>query len=84
MVGLLWYDDSPNRDLRKKVALAVVAYRKKHREMPGVCYVHPSALNGNKKLRVGKVEVIGKRSVLRDHFWVGREEQPATKRSKKR
>ena len=76
--GLLWYDDSPGRDLADKVGRAAQRYRQKFGAAPDVCYVHPSALgsNGNGKVRkVGKVRVASLPSVLRHHFWLGREEK---------
>jgi hypothetical protein len=76
--GLLWYDDSPGRDLADKVGRAAQRYRQKFGAAPDVCYVHPSALgsNGNGKVRkVGEVRVASLPSVLRHHFWLGREEK---------
>jgi hypothetical protein len=43
--GLLWYDDSSQRDLGEKVRLAARRYKRKFGVSPDVCYVHPSALN---------------------------------------
>ena len=75
MVGLLWYDDNPGRDLAEKVGRAVRRYRQKFSEQPNMCYVHPSALAGNgDTAQVAGVEVSAGRVVLRHHFWVGVEE----------
>lgn len=72
--GLLWYDDDPRLDLAEKVQKAVRRYRKKFGAAPDACYVHPSALNGNGKMKeVGGVRVMVLPSVLRHHFWLGRE-----------
>jgi hypothetical protein len=74
--GLLWYDDS-GRDLAEKVGRAARRYRQKFGAAPDACYVHPSALNGNGKMKeVGGVRVMVLPSVLRHHFWLGREEKP--------
>jgi len=71
--GLLWYDDS-GRDLADKVGQAARRYRKKFGAPPDACYVHPSALKGNGKVKdVGGVRVMALPSVLRHHFWLGRE-----------
>ena len=69
-VGLLWYDDSP-KTLAQKVALAVVAYKRKFGEIPTTCYVHKSA--SEEKQQVGPVEVAPLRTVLKHHLWVGQE-----------
>jgi hypothetical protein len=71
--GLLWYDDS-GRDLAEKVGQAARRYRKKFGATPDACYVHPSTLKGNGKVKkVGGVRVMASPSVLRHHFWLGRE-----------
>ncbi len=46
MIGLLWFDDDPNRDLKQKVGNAAKRYAEKFGRQPTVCYVHPSMLNG--------------------------------------
>jgi hypothetical protein len=82
--GLLWYDDNPGRDLAAKIGPAVRRYRQKFGVAPNVCYVHASALasagsprpggNGHER-QVDGVRVAPLPSVLRHHFWVGREEK---------
>lgn len=71
-VGLLWYDDSP-KTLAQKVALAVIAYKRKFGEMPNRCFVHKSALD--EKEQVGPVEVVPWPTVLKFHFWIGQEKE---------
>ncbi|MCP4544228.1 MAG: hypothetical protein GY832_44515 [Chloroflexi bacterium] len=74
--GLLWFDADPKRDLAEKIGRAVKKYKQKHGESPNVCYVHPSALSDNDKLKtVDGVRVSSRRSVLLHHFWIGREEK---------
>lgn len=74
--GLLWYDDDPERDLAEKIGRAARRYRKKFGAPPDACYVHPSALKGNGKMQqVGHVRVTPLPSILRSHFWLGREEE---------
>lgn len=46
MIGLLWFDDDPNRDLKQKVGNAARRYTEKFGRQPTVCYVHPSMLDG--------------------------------------
>jgi hypothetical protein len=73
-VGLLWYDDDPGRDLAQKVGRAVRRYRQKYGRQPNVCYVHPSVLEKNER-HLGKMKVAALTSVLRNHFWIGEEEE---------
>jgi len=70
--GLLWYDDS-SRPLAQRVAIAVARYVQKMNSKPNVCYVHPAALMAEPLDKLGPVAVKPLRSVLRHHFWVGRE-----------
>jgi len=84
--GLLWYDDDPGRELAEKVGRAARRYRQKFGAAPDICYVHPLALRGNGDndgQKVGQVHVAPLSSVLRHHFWLGREEKGRTKRKKK-
>lgn len=70
--GLLWYDDS-GRGLEAKVAGAARRYRRKFRSDPDTCYVHPSMLKDGKSVNVDGVRVVTLPTVLRHHFWLGRE-----------
>jgi hypothetical protein len=74
--GLLWYDDDPDRSLIEKVRRATQRYSKKFGAPPDACYVHPSVLKDNGRVKeVGGVRVMALPSVLRHHFWLGREEK---------
>lgn len=73
--GLLWYDDNPTTTLQEKTALAAVHYRKKLGYLPNTCYVHPSTLNGQKTSHAGDILIAPLPTVLRHHFWLGREER---------
>ena len=84
--GLLWYDDNPGRDLAEKIRPASRRYRQKFGTAPEVCYVHPSTLTGStdgKVKQVGGVRVASLPSVLRHHFWLGREEKRRRRRTAK-
>jgi hypothetical protein len=73
-VGLLWFDDDPRRSLEDKVLKAALRYRRKYGHSPNLCFVHPSVFSGGGDRRVrkaGGVEIHSRRSVLRDHFWLG-------------
>lgn len=82
--GLLWFDDDPRKQLEEKVQRAAMHYERKHGQPPTLCFVHPSAFNGNGKRgkqddrcgrrgvkKAGGVEIRPGRSVLPDHFWLG-------------
>jgi len=76
--GLLWFDDDPRRELEDKVLRAAAYYERKYGQAPDLCFVHPSAFNGNGKRQVkkaGAVEIRPGRTVLRHHFWLGMAEQ---------
>jgi hypothetical protein len=73
-VGLLWFDDDPQRELEQKVLRAATHYEHKYGRLPDLCFVHPSALGGNGKRPVkkaGGVEIRPGHSVLLHHFWLG-------------
>ncbi len=84
MIGLLWFDDDPKRDLKQKVGSAARRYAEKFGRQPTVCYVHPSMLNGLGSdngasaisLDIGglSLRIIPRRSVLRHHLWLGNED----------
>ncbi|RLC92989.1 MAG: hypothetical protein DRI77_12310 [Chloroflexi bacterium] len=78
--GLLWYDDDPGRELAEKIGRAARRYRQKFGTPPDVCYVHPSVLQSNGKEKVGQIHVSSLPSVLRHHFWLGREEKRQVRR----
>jgi len=96
-VGLLWYDDDPGHDLAEKIRRAARRYRQKFGASPNICYVHRSVLHpstgsgqapqgetGNGKVRkVGGVRVSPSPTVLRHHFWLGREEKQHRQRTAK-
>ena len=68
--GLLVFDDNPDHNLDTKVALAAARYKRKFGTTPNTCYVHPSAEPAGP---VGCVEVKPLSTVLKHHFWIGRE-----------
>ena len=70
--GMLWFDNSNQRDLQSKVGRAAAYFQKKYGQTPTLCFVHPSMMgNGIKKLSSGKVEIRIADSVLPNHFWIG-------------
>ncbi|MDY6875127.1 MAG: hypothetical protein SWK90_02835 [Chloroflexota bacterium] len=88
-VGLLWYDDNPGRDLAEKIGRAARRYRQKFGTSPNICYVHRSVQasqgevgNGNVR-KLGGVRISPSPTVLRHHFWLGREEEQHRQRAAK-
>jgi len=46
-IGLLWYDDDPQRPLEAKIGRAADRYREKYGRLPDTCYVHPQAIDAD-------------------------------------
>ncbi|PKO21844.1 MAG: hypothetical protein CVU38_12705 [Chloroflexi bacterium HGW-Chloroflexi-1] len=84
--GLLWFDNSTDRDLATKVADAARRYWEKFGVSPNTCYVNRAALApasagvtlpgpgtpGGSRL---VLRVLPASNVLLHHFWIGIEEQ---------
>jgi hypothetical protein len=73
-VGMLWFDDSQERDLVAKIDRAARHYEAKYGLRPTLCYVHPSVLLG-RGIAVPGIDVKGTNMVLPHHFWLGRSEE---------
>jgi len=69
-VGLLIFDDSPDRTLKEKAGRAARRYREKHGTEPNVCYAHPKDFE-----EVVGIEVKFLSTVLRHHLWIGVENE---------
>ncbi len=71
--GLLWYDDSPGRDLAEKVRRAVAHYEHKFGHSPTLCFINPRMLDGagGKLSEAASVQVETRSTVLPHHFLVG-------------
>lgn len=77
-VGMLWFDDSQERDLIAKIDRAARHYEDKYGLKPTLCYVHSSVLMGKMgKLASGipGITVKGTNMVLPHHLWLGRGEE---------
>ena len=77
-VGMLWFDNDKNTDIKAKVTRAAKYYQKKYGQNPTVCFVHPSmvksagnGLGKGKKLKAGSIELRTSSSMLPNHFWIG-------------
>jgi hypothetical protein len=67
--GLLWFDADPKHSLEEKVQGAIERYVEKHGVKPNVCYVHPSAIEGD--VVIDECRLIAHSSVLKNHWWIG-------------
>jgi hypothetical protein len=78
--GLLWFDNSPGRELVAKVEDAARRYREKFGAVPNTCYVNQSALERGPftlplAVAQGKaLRVLPAPNVLPHHFWIGVED----------
>jgi len=80
-VGLLIFDDDSRYNLAEKVRRAARQYKRKFREAPDICHVHPSEFTAvppgetvAAQALVGGVEVIASSTTLRHHFLIERKE----------
>jgi hypothetical protein len=82
-IGLLWFDNDPNRGLAAKVEDAARRYWEKFGKPPDTCYVNQAALtNGAITIalpptRGASLRVVPTANILPHHFWVGVEEASA-------
>jgi hypothetical protein len=68
--GMLWFDNSDQRELSAKIDRAAQYYRTKYGAWPTLCFINPTMmLNGSTK--VEGIEVRTTNSVLPNHFWLG-------------
>lgn len=75
-LGMLWYDDDKKRPIDEKVARAAEYYRAKFGVSPTVVWVNPAMLNGDAPASVAGVKVEARRTVLKNHLWLGVIEAP--------
>jgi hypothetical protein len=71
---MLWYDNTPQMELKIRIEKAANYYRIKYRRDPTLCLVHPDSLSGS-QLQCGRLTVRANRSVLPRHFWIGVEDE---------
>lgn len=72
-VGMLWFDNSAQRDLDDKLNRAIQYYEAKYGIRPTLCFVHPSMLLSGNKYSFDGVEVRISNMVLPHHFWLGKD-----------
>jgi len=69
-IGMLWFDDTPQRPLGRKIELAMQHYRDKYGSSPNICYVHPDAL-GNDAPAESRLQIVAAEFILPHHLWIG-------------
>lgn len=74
MIGPLWYDNNPHANIEQKIRKALAHYATAGM-LFNVCKVHPDEVNG--MLLVDGVRVMPDERILPNHFWFGREMEPA-------
>ncbi len=72
--GMLWFDNSEQRDIDAKISRAVEYYQAKYGVRPTLCFVHPTMILGSSLMWEG-MELRGTNSVLPNHFWLGTGEE---------
>ncbi len=72
--GMLWFDNTPNRELKAKVQSAIDYYRSKYRREPNLCLVNPGMLP-DRQMQLGRLTVRAYGPVLPHHLWIGVEDQ---------
>jgi hypothetical protein len=69
-IGMLWFDNDPQIDIRTKLNRAIAYYQKKYGQTPDLCYVHPSMLP-DKNTNPSGVDLQPDQMILPNHFWIG-------------
>ncbi len=82
-IGMLWFDNTPNLSLKSRIEKAADYYRRKYKQEPNLCLIHPSMLEGESSRtkgpaalpQVGSMTVRPYGPVLPGHLWIGIEEK---------
>lgn len=80
-VGMLWFDNSPDINLKSKIEKAVEYYRQKYHREPNLCLIHPSMVENKADLhKLALTDIKGMtvrpyRPVLPGHLWIGIEDK---------
>ena len=92
-VGMLWFDNDKQADLRAKIERAAAYYRDKYGKTPNLCFVHPCMIPNNSgesfpinipqkvenlKANNQGVEIRTSNTMLPNHFWIGINRQEST------
>ena len=69
-IGMLWFDNDPKLALGDKISKAADYYQSKYRQMPNLCFVHPSMLT-DIRTQAGTVTVCTNTAIQPHHVWIG-------------
>lgn len=70
-IGMLWFDNQPDKDFETKVLEAIGHYRSKYGIEANQVIVHPTMV-AKAGQRIAEAIILTNRTVLPNHFWVGR------------
>jgi len=77
-VGMLWLDSNSQLDILQRIQSAAAYYRMKYGKNPNVCVLHPALVDDSLPQSVGTMEIRSDTSILKQHFWLGIEEETAS------
>ena len=92
-IGMLWFDNDKQDDLRVKIERAAAYYRNKYGKTPNLCFVHPcmipplpgespstvvSEAAEKPQIKSQGVEIRTSNTMLPNHFWIGINRQEST------
>ncbi len=72
--GLLWFDNTPNRELGEKIKQAAQRYQTRLNQKPTVCYVNVDEFSPE-VTAVNGIAIKPARYIRRHHFWLGVERE---------
>ncbi len=72
--GMLWFDNTPNTTLQTRIEKAANYYRRKYKQEPNLCLIHPSML-GSDRPEIGTMTIRPYQPVLPGHLWIGIEDE---------
>lgn len=78
MIGMLWYDADPKRQLAEKIIAAMAYHQKKYGRRAQICLVNTKDAEGNDLAAVGRelnLVVRAVRIVSPSHLWLGEERE---------
>lgn len=70
IIGMLWWDKDKDTTFVEKIEAAAAHYENKHGEPADQCLVNPAHLE--KRINVAGLAVRPSRTVLMNHFWLGK------------
>ena len=71
-IGMLWFDNDKITTFLEKIVTAAAYYENKYGEPADTCFVNPAHLD--KRENLAGLTVKPSKSVLRNHFWLGKKE----------